>query len=261
MPTPVFTYISEENPQLFSSEHILTLCEKNIQLYIYIGDEIGYAIVSKMLQEVVSLHLHGERYMVGRIDFPSVLQKTPSFLMVWRQHISSTPRKVYYDVDFLHDRLLPDGRVFVRKEGTAFFIEMKGITPCDGSVTPTENAIEHPSHYNTGSIETIAFIENHNLGFSEGNAVKYLTRAGVKNPDTLKEDLSKAAFYVKRLINKNHKRHFPDSGNAAGIIPPDTYCKDHKLSTNRTEAIIQICWGNYAAALEAIQKEIATIAI
>ncbi len=73
-------------------------------------------------------------------------------------------------------------------------------------ITATENdPVSHPSHYCDGGIETIDFIkakltENEFVGFCKGNAVKYISRAGKKNPDKLKEDLAKAVFYLNAVI-------------------------------------------------------------
>ena len=58
--------------------------------------------------------------------------------------------------------------------------------------------VNHPNHYNTGKIEVIDFIEDQNLNFHLGNAVKYICRAGKKNPSKKKEDLDKAIWYIKR---------------------------------------------------------------
>lgn len=60
--------------------------------------------------------------------------------------------------------------------------------------------VNHPSHYTDGGIETIDFIEGKQLGFHLGNAVKYITRAGKKDPDKTIEDLEKAVWYIKRYI-------------------------------------------------------------
>lgn len=62
------------------------------------------------------------------------------------------------------------------------------------------SAICHPSHYNTGKIEVIEFIEDQQFGYHLGNAVKYISRAGKKNPEKLIEDLEKAVWYIKRFI-------------------------------------------------------------
>lgn len=58
--------------------------------------------------------------------------------------------------------------------------------------------VNHPSHYNTGKIEVIDFIEDQKLGFHLGNAVKYICRAGRKDPDKVKEDIDKAIWYLNR---------------------------------------------------------------
>jgi hypothetical protein len=58
----------------------------------------------------------------------------------------------------------------------------------------------NPTHYQLGGIEVIAAIEAWQLDFHRGNAVKYLARAGRKNPATELEDLRKAAWYVQRAI-------------------------------------------------------------
>lgn len=62
------------------------------------------------------------------------------------------------------------------------------------------DAVNHPAHYNTGKIEVIDFIEDQGLEYHEANAIKYITRAGKKNPDTRMEDLEKAVWYLNRKI-------------------------------------------------------------
>src|SRR6266446_3553493 len=39
-----------------------------------------------------------------------------------------------------------------------------------------EDKINHPAHYNTGSIEVIDAIDSWELGFYEGNIIKYVAR-------------------------------------------------------------------------------------
>ena len=62
------------------------------------------------------------------------------------------------------------------------------------------DSVNHPSHYTSGKIEVIDFIEDKELGFHLGNAVKYISRAGRKNPDKIVEDLQKAVWYINRQI-------------------------------------------------------------
>ena len=57
----------------------------------------------------------------------------------------------------------------------------------------------NPSYYQNG-IETIEAIEAWELGFCLGNAVKYISRAGKKDPTKTVEDLNKAIWYIQRRI-------------------------------------------------------------
>ena len=60
----------------------------------------------------------------------------------------------------------------------------------------------NPNYYRDGGIETIDFIEAKKLCFHLATAVKYISRAGKKNPDTEIEDLRKAAWYINRRIQQ-----------------------------------------------------------
>lgn len=62
----------------------------------------------------------------------------------------------------------------------------------------TQDDINFPRHYTTGKIEVIDFIEDQKLGFSDGNAVKYICR--FRHKGTPIKDLKKARWYLDRLI-------------------------------------------------------------
>lgn len=62
--------------------------------------------------------------------------------------------------------------------------------------------VNHPSHYTDGKIEVIDYIEDKQLGYHLGNAVKYISRAGKKDPTKKVEDLRKAAWYINREIER-----------------------------------------------------------
>jgi hypothetical protein len=62
--------------------------------------------------------------------------------------------------------------------------------------------VNHQSHYTDGKIEVIDFIEDKNLGFHLGNAIKYISRAGKKSDNSELQDLKKAAWYLNRKIEK-----------------------------------------------------------
>lgn len=61
--------------------------------------------------------------------------------------------------------------------------------------------INHPAHYGGDTIyEAIKVIEAWDLGFCLGNTVKYIARAGKKDPEATVEDLKKARWYLDRQI-------------------------------------------------------------
>ena len=62
--------------------------------------------------------------------------------------------------------------------------------------------VNHPAHYTSGKIEVADFIEDQKLGWALGNAVKYIARAGKKDPSKEIEDLEKAGWYVARRIKQ-----------------------------------------------------------
>lgn len=71
--------------------------------------------------------------------------------------------------------------------------------------------INHPSHYTSGNIEAIDFIEAKELNFNLGNVVKYVSRCGRKKSagksvkEKALEDLKKAQWYLLREITNREK--------------------------------------------------------
>lgn len=66
--------------------------------------------------------------------------------------------------------------------------------------------VNHPSHYTDGKIEVIDFIEDKKLNYHRGNVVKYVARAGKKDPSKEIEDLKKAQWYLNREIKRLENR-------------------------------------------------------
>jgi hypothetical protein len=80
----------------------------------------------------------------------------------------------------------------------------------DSSNAATEglpDKVNHPPHYNAGSIEVIAAIEDWKLDFHLGNVVKYVARADHKGRRL--EDLRKAAWYLQRAISLTDRGLLP----------------------------------------------------
>ena len=86
-------------------------------------------------------------------------------------------------------------------EGDFFKHESK----CDEAlkiINEPNDPVNRPAHYTDGKIEVIDFIEDKKLGFCLGNAVKYISRAGKKDPAKEVEDLKKARWYIERRIKE-----------------------------------------------------------
>ena len=88
----------------------------------------------------------------------------------------------------IYDKRVKDFSRFENKETKLMFeIEEKEM-------------VNHPSHYNMGKYEAIDVIEDWNLNFNLGNAVKYISRAGHK--DDIVQDLKKSLWYIEREIQR-----------------------------------------------------------
>jgi len=70
------------------------------------------------------------------------------------------------------------------------------------TMTNPNDTVNHPSHYTDGNIEVIDFIEDKGFGYCLGNAIKYISRAGKKDPSKEIEDLQKAIWYINRRISE-----------------------------------------------------------
>jgi len=67
------------------------------------------------------------------------------------------------------------------------------------------DTIVNPAHYTKGRVfEPVEVIEDWNLDYQMGNALKYISRAGRKG--SLVADLQKAIFYLERRISIEYER-------------------------------------------------------
>ena len=90
---------------------------------------------------------------------------------------------------------------------------VKGVNNVFGdSEEEITSHVNSPKHYNKGKIEVIEYIEDQDLGFCLGNAIKYISRAGSKQDfegqDQITktvEDLRKAIWYIERRIMEIEK--------------------------------------------------------
>ena len=61
--------------------------------------------------------------------------------------------------------------------------------------------VKIPAHYNSGKIEVANFIADQGLEYNDGNVIKYVVRAGKKDPDKRLQDIEKAAAYLQMVYN------------------------------------------------------------
>lgn len=102
----------------------------------------------------------------------------------------------------------------IRSEGIGFVMEREDsgneVRIGLGSLAPEvkerlADPINYPAHYTFGAVEVIDAIEAWGLNFARGAVVKYVARAGRKDPAKEIEDLRKAKWYIEREINRLEK--------------------------------------------------------
>jgi hypothetical protein len=81
------------------------------------------------------------------------------------------------------------------------------INPMFSLNQPEKEAVNNPDHYGgkDNPYEAIKVIRAWDLGFSLGNTVKYISRAGKKDPAKRLEDLKKALWYLQEEIDNESK--------------------------------------------------------
>ena len=65
--------------------------------------------------------------------------------------------------------------------------------------------VNHPKHYQGNVIEVIDVIEDFDLNFNLGNAVKYILRSEKK--ENFLTDLKKAIWYLEREVERVYDRY------------------------------------------------------
>lgn len=91
-----------------------------------------------------------------------------------------------------------DGFEFYHTDGL-FWAEKKEL-----NIPKSNEFVNHPKHYGgeENPYEAIKVIDAWELGFALGNTVKYISRAGKKDPKKELEDLKKAMWYLQHHISK-----------------------------------------------------------
>ena len=104
----------------------------------------------------------------------------------------------------------------------------------------SEDNINHPNHYMLGKFEVIDVIEALllNPDYHIGCAIKYITRAGKKVKSKELEDLQKAQWYLKRILER---KLFPNINQPIGNI--HKMYDDYKLDKWLKQCLFYIVCG------------------
>lgn len=162
--------------------------EINVGDYVFLGADTARA----WGHDEKFVHRYaGKVYTITKVHSPEVMRSLYAFCAL----------------DGVPNVLLPANELNEVNEYNFKRLQKCGVA-CPKQQKAAGSAINHPAHYNHG-IEVIDYIESHNLNFNRGNAVKYLTRAGLKDKDKEVEDLEKARWYVDRELEriKKEKSH------------------------------------------------------
>ena len=172
----------------------------------------------------------------------------------WADHNMATikefddPNLIVVQIDDMDTKIPPYGLA------TVFVYE---ISPIPQIETPETDPVNHPSHYTDGKYECIDYIETN--GFHRDgylfNAVKYISRAGKKDPEKYEEDIQKAIWY----LNRREKGFDAKDLCQRAIISTNDYIQDKGLEgTLRGIALELINGGNYSLAAKVLQMELDT---
>jgi hypothetical protein len=84
-------------------------------------------------------------------------------------------------------------------------MDLSSVSTQSSPSSETEHSISsgdpiNPAHYRVGNTEVIDFIEDWNLGYHRGNALKYMCRCGQKPGNPAAQDIRKAIWFLERYL-------------------------------------------------------------
>lgn len=159
------------------------------------------------------------------------------------------PNLVVVQIDGMDTKIPPYGMA------TVFDYEIRPIETAEEA--PKTDPVNHPSHYTDGKYECIDYLESR--GFTQDgylfNAVKYISRAGKKDPEKYEEDIQKAIWYLNRKTQS-----FDENGvHRKERISTSDYIQDKGLDgTLPGIALELIDCRNYSLAAKVLQMELDT---
>ena len=224
----------------------------------YIGrneqDELYYEVAFPRYGKVVTVM--NEKDMVPYSDADEKIVNGLIANMIGSEYHGVKPMDEWSDdeLNWAHDMMnkmteKTDSRTSLKGYGD--IVSTEELQKPKAKTKKNDESVNHPSHYNTGSIEVIDFIEDLGLdiGFCLGNAIKYISRAGKKDKEKTVEDIKKAQWYLSRWLDAMRKEvqesmYIEYSGPRK--ISVYRYIAEQKLSYRLGYAIDQISQSTYA---------------
>lgn len=124
--------------------------------------------------------------------------------------IGLKPKKLYGGIEFIFDMLQYTGQygtiVEITKKGYYIDVDEQSYRWSKDMLEfpDKEDLVNNPSHYNFGKYEVLDVIEDWDLGYHLGNAIKYIGRCEHKGNKI--QDLEKAIFYIQREIENEREK-------------------------------------------------------
>ena len=156
--------------------------------------------VDKMLPKLTQI-LNGCRGMVDTVDFVEWGAAHAKQIASLSEEYADIHEVIGYLFDEVVNRV---ETAFLHTRGTMQRLVQAAPEPAVGPEDVSVERVDHPSHYGgkDNPYEAIKVIEAWSLGFCLGNTVKYVSRAGKKDPEREIEDLEKARWYLDREIQR-----------------------------------------------------------
>lgn len=135
---------------------------------------------------------------MGAMSYEEVLDNLSCFLDLSRFDSSTGETETLYHMKMCGNEL--NYPLYVAVSKCIYLVQKELATNSTESIET--DPVNRPAHYTDGKIEVIDYIEDKKLGFCLGNAIKYISRAGKKDPEKEVEDLNKAIWYIERRIKE-----------------------------------------------------------
>lgn len=202
----IFVTAARSTPHVFvgptefakNYDAICELCNLSEDMMFHIKEEaVETKVYDSCAEKMVELSKETEqhRFRQSAIERPGVCicgRYAPD-----PRHIGAT--KVY--AERVSDYMIETCEYSISDVNLPFLESEKNVFNVEPPKRMFDDAVVHPNHYNTGKIETWDYILDHDLDFLIGNAVKYLSRAGKKDPEKELQDLKKAVFFIEKKIS------------------------------------------------------------